>query len=75
MKRPTHYDIIGDVHGRFDKLQALMMRLGYREDNGAFHPPAGRKTLFLGDLIDTKPGHLFPGGVRKTEAFAKPSPP
>lgn len=58
------YDIIADVHGRFDKLSALMERLGYRRDGDSFVPPPGRTALFLGDLIDTKPGHPYPGGVR-----------
>lgn len=64
MKTPMCYDIIADVHGRFDKLSALMERLGYRRDGDSFVPPPGRTALFLGDLIDTKPGHPYPGGVR-----------
>lgn len=66
MKGPTHYDIIGDVHGRFDKLSALMRRMNYRIRGPGFVPPAGHKALFLGDLIDPKPGHESPGGVRAT---------
>ena len=62
----NHYDIIADIHGRFDKLSSLMKRLGYTEASDGFIPPAGHKALFLGDLIDTKPGHPFPGGVRST---------
>jgi hypothetical protein len=61
-----HYDIIGDIHGRYDKLTALMERMGYRCASDGFTPPAGHKAMFLGDLIDTKPGHPFPGGVRST---------
>ena len=62
-----HYDIIGDIHGRFDKLEALLERLGYaRGDDAGFIPPAGHKALFLGDLIDPKPGHARAGGVRAT---------
>lgn len=66
MKNEMHYDIIGDVHGRFDKLTTLMNRLGYQRSGDGFVPPAGHRALFLGDLIDTKPGHLSPGGVRST---------
>lgn len=66
MKNETHYDIIADIHGRFDKLTALMARLGYEKTGDCFTPPAGHKALFLGDLIDTKPGHPFPGGVHAT---------
>jgi len=61
-----HYDIIADIHGRYDKLTALMARLGYAHDGTSFVPPTGHRALFLGDLIDTKPGHPFPGGVRAT---------
>lgn len=64
MKYGMHYDIIGDVHGRFDKLTHLMERLGYRREGDGFIPPAGHRALFLGDLIDPKPGHPAPGGVR-----------
>jgi hypothetical protein len=63
---PFHYDIIADIHGRYDKLEALMKRLGYHHDGTGFIPPAGRRALFLGDLIDPKPGHAVPGGVRAT---------
>jgi len=66
MKNEIYYDIIADIHGRYDKLCALMERLGYAEADDGFIPPAGHKALFLGDLIDTKPGHPFPGGVRAT---------
>lgn len=62
----THYDIIGDIHGRFEKLAGLMDRMGYRRDGDGFIPPAGHKALFLGDLIDPKPGYSLPGGVRST---------
>jgi hypothetical protein len=62
---PT-YDIIGDIHGRFDKLTALMAHLGYACKGESFIPPHGHRALFLGDLIDTKPGHPHPGGVRGT---------
>ena len=61
-----HYDIIADIHGRFDKLAALMERLGYENNGSSFTPPTGHRALFLGDLIDTKPGHPYPGGVRST---------
>lgn len=66
MKKPMHYDIIADIHGRFDKLATLMDRLGYEKNGDGFIPPAGHKALFLGDLIDSKPGHQYPGGIRAT---------
>jgi hypothetical protein len=63
---PFHYDLIADIHGRIDKLEALLARLGYQHDGTGFVPPAGRRALFLGDLIDPKPGHAIPGGVSTT---------
>jgi protein phosphatase len=53
------FDIIGDVHGCFDELTALMRRLGYSiEQNGTEYrvaAPDGRKPVFLGDLVDRGP--------------------
>ena len=66
MNEPIHYDIIGDIHGRFEKLAGLMDRMGYQRDGDGFIPPAGHKALFLGDLIDPKLGYALPGGVRST---------
>ena len=51
-----------------------MTRLGYHSEGDGFVPPAGHKALFLGDLIDTKPGHPFPGGVRATLRAVKDKP-
>ena len=57
------FDIIGDVHGCADELQALLTTLGYRIDwamtggerSVVVSPPAGRKAVFLGDLVDRGP--------------------
>ena len=45
-------DIIGDVHGEFEVLQALLHHLGYHEYG--VHPE-GRKLVFVGDLCDRGP--------------------
>lgn len=53
------YDVIGDVHGCADKLEALLGRLGYENNGGAGeyrHPD--RQSVFVGDLIDRGPGQL-----------------
>lgn len=53
------FDIIGDVHGCFDELVELIARLGYTvtESAGEFsmQSPAGRKLMFVGDLVDRGP--------------------
>ncbi|HMQ23725.1 MAG TPA: AAA family ATPase, partial [Planctomycetota bacterium] len=57
------FDIIGDIHGCFDELQALLKELGYgierttTEGRDHFHvtPPDGRSVVFLGDLVDRGP--------------------
>lgn len=55
------FDIIGDVHGCYDELVTLLTQLGYtlQPDSApqaaSFLPPAGRKAVFLGDLVDRGP--------------------
>ena len=49
------FDIIGDVHGCFDELTALLTELGYRVEGHAVTPPEVRKAVFLGDLGDRGP--------------------
>ena len=49
------YDIIGDIHGCAYELETLLGELGYREIDGTFQHPSGRKVIFLGDYIDRGP--------------------
>jgi polynucleotide kinase-phosphatase len=56
------FDIVGDVHGCMDELEALLDKLGYSIERGDAFPlgyrvshPAGRRTIFLGDLVDRGP--------------------
>ena len=60
------FDIIGDVHGCCDELELLLERLGYvatpsdaaAGELGAgpvYSHPAGRKAVFVGDLVDRGP--------------------
>ncbi len=56
------FDVIGDVHGCFDELEALLRELGYvisRTVDGehafATSHPEGRKAIFVGDLVDRGP--------------------
>jgi protein phosphatase len=65
-KRDDHgpFDIIGDVHGCCDELEALLEQLGYERielDNPSvwglvsYRHPKGRKAFFVGDLVDRGP--------------------
>ena len=51
------FDIIGDVHGCYEELCALLERLGWEVEAAAHRakPPPGRKAIFLGDLVDRGP--------------------
>ncbi len=48
------YDLIGDIHGHADELEALLKKLGYTQKNGAYVHPE-RSVLFVGDYIDRGP--------------------
>lgn len=48
------YDLIGDVHGHAEELEALLNKLGYQERNGAYRHPE-RTVIFIGDLVDRGP--------------------
>lgn len=55
---PNHpFDIIGDIHGQADKLEALLRTLGYREAAGAWRH-SERQVIFVGDFIDRGPAQL-----------------
>ena len=49
------FDIIGDIHGCYDELIALLGDLGYQIDGEQVTPPPGPKAVFLGDLVDRGP--------------------
>jgi protein phosphatase len=53
------FDIIGDVHGCYEELSALLEQLGYGIESGPAGPkvipPNGRKAVFVGDLVDRGP--------------------
>jgi protein phosphatase len=59
---PGPFDIVGDVHGCADELEALLTKLGYGvlwHGDGlrtvTVTPPAGRKAIFAGDLVGRGP--------------------
>lgn len=45
-------DIVGDIHGEIDALEALLKQLGYNQSS---NHPDGRRLVFLGDLVDRGP--------------------
>jgi hypothetical protein len=49
------YDLIGDIHGHAGSLVRLLTDLGYRERDGRYSHPDGRRVIFLGDFIDKGP--------------------
>jgi protein phosphatase len=49
------FDLIGDLHGCCDELEELLTRLGYAPEAAAWRHPAGRRAVFLGDLVDRGP--------------------
>ncbi len=47
----TGFDVIGDVHGCADALEALLKKMDYRKEHGTWSHP-DRSAVFVGDLID-----------------------
>lgn len=77
------FDFIGDVHGCLAELRELLETLGYavaqNAETGDFAatPPAGRKAVFVGDLVDRGPDtpgvlRLVMGMVRAGAALCVP---
>jgi protein phosphatase len=62
------FDIIGDVHGCREELEELLQTLGYQvrpadnEFRVSVTAPEGRRSVFLGDLVDRGPD--APGVLR-----------
>jgi hypothetical protein len=52
------YDVIGDIHGHADKLEALLAEMGYLKAGRGYKAPVGRQAVFLGDLIDRGPTQI-----------------
>lgn len=51
-------DIIGDIHGHADALEALLSKLGYARGGATWRHRQGRRAVFVGDLIDRGPRQL-----------------
>ncbi|MDR1313212.1 MAG: AAA family ATPase [Deltaproteobacteria bacterium] len=70
------FDVIGDLHGCFDELRALLEKLGYSvgPDGRSAVPPDGRRAVFLGGLCGNGPKNvpvlrLVMGMVRDGAAY------
>ena len=59
-------DIIGDIHGEYDALVALLWQLGYNKDG--LHP-ANRTVVFVGDFVDR--GHNSTAVLALAERWIK----
>jgi protein phosphatase len=67
------FDIIGDVHGCGDELDDLLDQLGYavpEDATQARRHPAGRRAIFVGDLVDRGPRipHVLSTAMSMVEA-------
>ncbi|ARK31448.1 bis(5'-nucleosyl)-tetraphosphatase PrpE [Halalkalibacter krulwichiae] len=49
------FDVIGDIHGCYEELLAIMSKLGYEKIKDTYHHPEQRKLAFIGDLTDRGP--------------------
>jgi hypothetical protein len=54
MAGSLRYDIVGDIHGHADALEALLAMHGYREQNGVWRH-RDRQMIFVGDFVDRGP--------------------
>ena len=50
-------DLIGDIHGYSERLEALLQKLGYQKRGSAWRHPE-RQAVFLGDYVDRGPEQL-----------------
>jgi protein phosphatase len=71
------FDVIGDVHGCAGELEELLGLLGYAPDDEAYVHPAGRRAVFVGDLVDRGPRildavRIARAMVERGSAFAVP---
>lgn len=52
----SRFDIVGDVHGCLPELMTLLVKLGYTPSADLrLTAPAGRRLVFVGDLVDRGP--------------------
>lgn len=49
------FDVIGDIHGCFDEMLALLDKLGYEQQDELYIHPAGRRLISVGDVMSRGP--------------------
>ena len=54
----VRFDIVGDVHGMRQTLDALVRQLGYHQSGSQLTHPQQRRLVFVGDLLDRGPDPL-----------------
>ncbi|WP_339287098.1 polynucleotide kinase-phosphatase [Paenibacillus sp. FSL R5-0486] len=56
----TGIDIIGDIHGCYDEMMEIIVRLGYVDEDGSglYRHPEGRKLVSVGDVTSRGPESL-----------------
>ncbi|WP_458461013.1 AAA family ATPase, partial [Paenibacillus sp.] len=56
----TGIDIIGDIHGCYDEMMELIVRLGYVDEDGTglYRHPEGRRLVSVGDVTSRGPESL-----------------
>lgn len=59
------YDIIGDIHGYADELEALLEQMDYKHTSSGWQH-ASRKVIFLGDFIDRGPRQIDSVAIART---------
>ena len=57
------YDIIGDVHGCFDELAALLRRLGHAVEGTRLNAVPGRQVVFVGHELTERSGAALRAGI------------
>lgn len=49
------FDVIGDIHGCFDEMMALIHKLGYEKQDELYIHPQGRRLISAGDIMSRGP--------------------
>lgn len=59
------YDLIGDIHGHADELEALLSQMDYKQTATGWQH-SSRKVIFLGDFVDRGPQQIESVALART---------